>query len=875
MTHRTGQGARAYAWHLSLIGLIIGLLWTGIGFNLWHEYKAAELGASKDAANLARTYDEDITRMVGSVDQTLLFLRHAYQHDRAGFTDRTWAIGDAFLNDLHIQMALAGPGGDVVWSNLSSLTAAVSVADREHFLVQKEAQDDKLFIGRPVLGRVSGKLTIQFTRKLMTPDGSFDGIAVVSLDPSYLSRFYNSISIGQGAIILATTEGIILARSPERLSLIGTPVTAEMKGRLLQGASGGVHRVVSAIDQVERIFSFRLLARYPLVLSVGLATEDVFAAYYHNKRLYVVAGVLLSGAILVVGLIMLRQRKSVHDSRRALAATLENISQGIAMIRADGSMPVFNQRAIELLGLPPQMLAKNPTFQRILDWQIANQELGDADTSSAELKRILLESGGFHGNYTYERTRPNGTVLEVRTEALDDGAIVRTFTDITERKRNETALLAARTRAVHAERMQALGQLAGGIAHDFNNILQAVQGGASLIHKRAADADSVQRFARMILDATERGASITRRLLSFARRGELRAEPVEPAELLTGLRDVLTHTLGGAIAVDVVLQPDLPPLFADKGQLETVLVNLATNARDAMPDGGALTLTATVEVVTGDANHAADLRPGRYVRLSVADTGTGIDQSNLTRVLEPFFSTKPAGQGTGLGLSMAKGFAEQSGGGLTIDSRSATSGIDRDIGESGTLRGGVDSGPVRGIVGPGAPSGTTINLWLPVARWQQTPSTARFEPKANRDDPGKCILLVDDEAMVRATLAAALEDFGYTVLIAVDGAEALTMLVAPGTEVHVMVTDLSMPGIDGVELIRQAQRHCPGLPAVLLTGYAGHGAQLAIGGAVSGAFSLLRKPVTVAQLVDRIEALLAVALTDEAVPAAFGGRAAY
>jgi signal transduction histidine kinase/ActR/RegA family two-component response regulator len=835
LKNRNRRGVRAYAWHLSLIGLVVGLLWTGIGFSLWHEYKAADQEAEKDTANLARTFAEDITRTVESVDQTLLFLRQAYQHDRSGFTSGSWAIGHAFLEDLHAQMALVGPEGATVWSSLGSPTAGVNVADRMHFQVQKQAMDDNLFIGPPLIGRVSGKLTMQFTRKLFAPDGSFDGIAVVSLDSSYLSRFYQSISIGKGAIVLATTDGMVLARAPERQALIGSHLPPDLLARLLHGATNGAYRAVSPIDHIDRIFSSRRLTRYPLVLSVGLATEEVFAPFERNKRLYLVAGIVLSAASLLVGLVILRQGQSMQDSRHALAVTLENMSQGIMMIRAGSGVPVMNQRAIELLGLPHALVAGQPTFQQILAWQFNNQEFIEPENWNPGLVPFLRGQRGLNDDYIYERTRPNGMTLEIRTRGLPDGDFVRTYTDITERKQNEVALIAAQTRAAHAERIQALGQLAGGIAHDFNNILQAVQGGASLINKRAADTDRVQRFARLILDATERGTSITRRLLSFARRGELRAEPVDTVELLTGLRDVLSYTLGSAIVVDVVLPPGVPPLFADKGQLETVLVNLATNARDAMPDGGSLTLTATMDVVTDSMNHAAELRPGRYVRLSVADTGTGIDKPNLTRVLEPFFSTKPAGQGTGLGLSMAKGFAEQSGGGLLIE-----------------------SGVPHGINSTSVPHSTTVNVWLPAASWSQTPSAVRFEPDTLRDDLGKCVLLVDDEAMVRATLAAALEDFGYTVLVAADGTEALDRLVSSEGRVDVLVTDLSMPGIDGLEVIRQAQRHRPGLPAVLLTGYAGHGAQLAVGGSVSGAFSLLRKPVTVAQLADRIEALLAV-----------------
>ena len=818
-------------WHLSFIALIIGLLWAGIGFDLWHDYREAERGAAKDTANLALAFEEDITRTVEAVDQTLLFVREAYQHDRMGVLLGAWTKGRPFLDDFQVQMSLADRDGGMLWSNLGPVSHEINVADREHFRVQKASRDDTLFISRPVLGRVSGKWTIQFVRKLLAPDGSFDGIAVVSLDPSYLSRLYESASIGNGSVMLATTDGVVLVRAPNDVPMIGRDLSSETKARLLHGTTDGAYRAVSGIDNVERIFSARRLDRYPLVLAVGLASEDVFAAYERNRRLCFAVGMVLSLACIIVGIAMLRQRLSLLDSRQALSATLENMSQGITMIRADGSMPVLNQRAIDMLDLPRDLLAKRPGFQQMIDWQYANHEFGPPEAWDAELERLIRRTGGAGGDYTYERTRPDGTVLEVRTQGLPDGGIVRTFTDITERRRNEAALAAAQTRAAHAERMQALGQLAGGIAHDFNNILQAVQGGAALIEKRATDAGSVQRFARMILDATGRGNSITHRLLAFARRAELRAEAVEAGALLSGLRDVLSHTLGRGIEVDVELAAGLPPLLADKGQLETALVNLATNARDAMPHGGTLTFAAATETVEETANQAADLRPGRYVRLSVIDTGTGMDQPILARVLEPFFSTKPAGQGTGLGLSMAKGFVEQSGGALTID-----------------------SSPGRG---------TTVHLWLPTAIRPDAPARppAPLDRPAmvTRHDGGKHILLVDDEVMVRETLAASLGEAGYSVLPVADAAAALELLRSPVT-VDILVTDLSMPGIDGLALIRQAQCERAGLPAVLLTGYAGHGAQLAVGESVSGAFSLLRKPVTSAQLADRIEALLAVTL---------------
>nr|WP_294547508.1 PAS-domain containing protein [uncultured Rhodopila sp.] len=824
----TPNGIRAQSWRWLAIAASVVLLWAAIGLTLWHDRALAEQGAVKDTANLARTFEESITRTVEAVDQTLLFLRDEYQEHQASFLQQTWAENHSFLNDLHVQIAMADRGGKAIWTNLGPVDRTIDISDREHFQVQKASKDDSLFISRPLIGRQSNKWSIQFVRKLLAPDGSFDGIAVVSLDPNYLSRFYASIAIGNGTILLANTGGIILARAPASASLIGRQLPAGSESRLLKGPPSGSFRTISDIDQVERIVSFRRLDGYPLVVAVGLAASDVFAVYGRNERLYMAAGIVLSAGIIVAGLAMQRQRRLLIDSRQTLAVTLDNMSQGIAMIRADGSVPVVNRRAISLLGLPPELMTGRVMLRDVVEWQVANGEFGDEATLDPTLARLLREKGRHLHDYVYERTRPNGTVLEVRSQTLPDGGVVCTYTDITERKANEAALAEAQVRVAHAERMQALGQLAGGIAHDFNNILQAVQGAASLIDRRAAgDAETIKRFARMILEATGRGASITRRLLAFARRGELRAEPVEPKALLHDLGDVLSQTLGAAISVIVEIAGDLPAVLADKGQLETALVNLATNARDAMPNGGTLRFHGATEMVPAGAVHPADLRPGRYVRLTISDDGTGMERTMLARASEPFFTTKPIGQGTGLGLSMVKGFTEQSGGGMTID-----------------------SAPGRG---------TVVTMWLPaVDRADIAPPTRPLTPARIPADRPRRVVLVDDEAMVRDTLAAGLEDAGYAVIVRKSGSEALALLRS-AEAVDVLVSDLSMPGMDGLTVIKEAQRIRPGLPAVLLTGYAGHGAQLAVGRALERSFALVRKPVQARQLSDKIEALLAVA----------------
>jgi CheY-like chemotaxis protein/two-component sensor histidine kinase len=371
--------------------------------------------------------------------------------------------------------------------------------------------------------------------------------------------------------------------------------------------------------------------------------------------------------------------------------------------------------------------------------------------------------------------------------------------------------------------MEALGQLAGGIAHDFNNVLQAVAGGLSLILRRATEPEEVRKLANMAIGASDRGAAITGRLLSFARRGELQPSTIAPRPLLEGLREILVPTLGSGIAINLEVADDAPLLVADKAQLETVLINLAVNARDAMPAGGELTIRAVADTAHKGEGRSAGLRPGSYLRLEVRDDGAGMDLATLKRASEPFFTTKPSGQGTGLGLAMARGFAEQSGGAFSISS---------EIG-----------------------LGTTVTLWFPEADEAGTGLPAKAEP-APRALHGRA-LVVDDDPMVREILTRQLQAVGFQTIAASDGLDALSKIDA-GLVVEVLVTDYSMPGMKGTALIEEARRRQPRLPAVLLTGFA-DGAMRAKFEEENGESSittLLRKPVDEDELADRLAAVL-------------------
>ncbi len=383
-------------------------------------------------------------------------------------------------------------------------------------------------------------------------------------------------------------------------------------------------------------------------------------------------------------------------------------------------------------------------------------------------------------------------------------------------------------RLVHAQRMEALGQLAGGIAHDFNNVLHAVRGGLSLIQKRAADPDDVRKLARMAIDASDRGAAITGRLLSFARRGELQPTPIDSRRLLEGLREILVPTLGRGIEIELDLAEDAPPLLADKPQLETVLINLAVNARDAMASGGKLTIRATAETVGLNGPSPEGLHPGHYLRLKLADNGAGMDAATLKRASEPFFTTKPAGQGTGLGLSMARGFVEQSGGAFSIWS------------ELGT--------------------GTTVTIWLPVSKNAGGLATKMPEDIWALDGARRRALVVDDDSMVREVLTQQIQAMGFEATPATDGLDALSKLDG-GMEVDVLVTDYSMPGMNGEVLIEEARRRRPSLPALLLTGFADGAIRLKFEeGVRENEFTaLVRKPVDEDHLARQLAAVLSAA----------------
>jgi signal transduction histidine kinase/ActR/RegA family two-component response regulator len=338
-----------------------------------------------------------------------------------------------------------------------------------------------------------------------------------------------------------------------------------------------------------------------------------------------------------------------------------------------------------------------------------------------------------------------------------------------------------------AQKIDTIGQLTGGVAHDFNNLLMAMLGSLEILKKRLKDDSGSQRLLENALKGAERGAALTQRLLAFARRQELRPAIVDVAELVSGMQDLLARALGPEVRLQNDLPPDLPAVLIDANQLELALLNLAVNARDAMPDGGLLIFSAA-EANGSDKDAPTELKPGQYLRFSVVDTGRGMDEATLARAAEPFFTTKGVGKGTGLGLSMVQGLAAQSGGGLHLANE------------------------------PG--KGARIDLWLPRAAHHEIERAPQTKSHAADYITRPCtVLVVDDDILVATGTAAMLEDLGHTVVEANSAADALKLL-EDGQSVDLVITDHAMPGMSGTDLASLLKTRYPSLGVVIASGYA-------------------------------------------------------
>jgi hypothetical protein len=438
----------------------------------------------------------------------------------------------------------------------------------------------------------------------------------------------------------------------------------------------------------------------------------------------------------------------------------------------------------------------NPAWTRTLGWSEADllnrtsqwlEHPDDGGAMQAEVAKLAhgeaslkFESRFRHQDGSYRWLSWTGVA--------DRDRIYAVARDVTAEKAAADRLKATEEALRQSHKMEAVGQLTGGIAHDFNNLLTGIVGSLDLLQTRLDQGrtENVARYINAAMTSANRAAALTHRLLAFARRQPLIPKPVDANQLIVSLEDLLRRTIGEAIDLEIAAASELWCTLCDPNQLETALLNLAINARDAMPEGGRLTIKTSNARIAGIDAAGRALLPGDYIRIDVTDTGSGMSPEVAARAFDPFFTTKPIGQGTGLGLSMIYGFARQSNGHVSIDSK------------------------------PGA--GTSVRLYLPrhhgEAADERLPPSAQDEPRG----AGETVLLVEDEPVVRGVIVEMLQDQGYRVLEAVDGPSGLKLLREQ--RIDLLVTDVGLPGMNGRQLADQARESRPDLKILFITGYA-------------------------------------------------------
>jgi len=495
-------------------------------------------------------------------------------------------------------------------------------------------------------------------------------------------------------------------------------------------------------------------------------------------------------------------------------AQVESALDGILVVDSQDRKILQNQRMIEIMQIPKE-ISDDPSDTR-------QREYVSASIRNPEqfIEKVKYLNSHPEEVCNDELELLNGTILErssspVRDKAGNHYGRIWTFRDITKRRQLEEQLR-------QSQKMEAVGQLTGGIAHDFNNLLTVIQGCSEFIGEEAKGNPRLSKMAQMILDAAQRGADLTHRMLAFARRQALQPKPIDVNRMLANMESFMRRTLSADIDLEVIRSQDDCTALVDLTQLESALLNLCVNARDAMPGGGKLIVeTGIAELDAGYAEQNPDIAPGQYILIAVSDTGCGISPENLDRVFEPFFTTKEVGKGTGLGLSMVYGFIKQSQGHVKIYSE------------------------------PG--KGTSVKLYLPKANRESEPSNQEAIQIADLHG-SEIILLVEDNAPVREFAKTQLLYLGYRVLEAANGKDALAVL-REHPEIELLFTDVVMPGgLNGRELAHEARKLYPALKVLFCSGYA-ESAILHMG-LLDEDVQLLNKPYSRLEMARRIRGML-------------------
>jgi PAS domain S-box-containing protein len=637
--------------------------------------------------------------------------------------------------------------------------------------------------------------------------------------------------------ILETASGLIYAKDRQGRMLVANGPVLALIGKSWAEVEGRTDReFLDDPAQAEAV-----MANDERIMSRGIdeRVEEPVGAEDGQPRIWLsTKAPIRDGDGVVVGMVGMSQditaRKRAEAALQALNATLET---RVAERTAERDRAWKNAQDLICVVDPGGVFcAVNPAWTTLLGWEpeeLVGQHflfITHPEDEAATLATHDEAQRSIVSRYEFRCRHKDGSYRWIAWSATPDaGLIYANGRNVTAEREAAAALARAEELLRQSQKMEAVGQLTGGIAHDFNNLLAAISGSLDMLQRRVESGrtDGLQRYTTAAMTAAQRAASLTQRLLAFARRQPLDPRRVDGNRLIADMEDLLRRTLGPGIDLEIVLAGGLWPTLCDTNQLESAILNLAINARDAMPDGGRLTIE-TGNAVLDEAyarSQGGEVRTGHYVMVSITDTGIGMTPEIMARVFDPFFTTKAIGQGTGLGLSMLYGFVKQSEGHVRVHSE------------------------------PG--QGTTFRLYLP-RRWggldsaAESVATTAASPAAA--GTGQTVLVVDDEPTVRMLVTETLQDLGYAVLEAGDGSVALTILEGPA-RIDLLVSDVGLPGLNGRQLAEAARRLRPGLRVLFITGYAHHAA-IGHGSLLEPGMEIITKPFALDALAAKIREMI-------------------
>ncbi|HEY6000124.1 MAG TPA: ATP-binding protein [bacterium] len=788
---------------------------------------------------LARAFEEHVRRVLRDADGMLLALQHEFADDQGRVTPHLARLVERSKDDPSLnQVAVVDARGNLALSALP-LSKPINIARNETFRVHAEKPDVGFYIATPVRTQLAGTWSFFVSRRVELPDGTFAGVVTAGLDPGYFEKFYEGLALGPDrGVMLVGRDGIVRARRFKEQTEIGQDLRASPMLKRVLSEPTGHYEVVAIIDKVRRFSSYRAMPDYPLVVVVADVASSALGPWERRA-----AGARLAAAIFTIfvagfcGLLILGERRTrrqhaqlteelaerrraeaaLHESQHLFAAFLDNIPAAVYVQDLGGRVLYSNQAYRDLPGRG--QIGRNARELLLPAVQAAADGTAAQRARSVALDETVDDGAG--GTRIYE------TRMFVVERAGEEPLLGCVSVDSTGRRNAEVERLVFERRMQQAQKLESLGVLAGGIAHDFNNLLMVILGNADLALAKAPPESPLRPFLVNIETSSQRAADLTNQMLAYSGKGRFVVETLNLSRLVEEMGHLLATVISKRATVTYRLEPAVPPVDADATQIRQVVMNLITNASDALGgSAGTITVSTRVEAIAPDvpARGVLDHRlpPGEYATIEVTDSGCGMDEQTLMRIFDPFFTTKQAGRG--LGLASVIGIVRGHRGGIRVSS------------EPGT--------------------GTVFSVLLPVSAGTAERAAHEARPPATRPAglPRSRILVVDDEESVRRTAQAMLEESGFEVVTAEDGAAGVATFEAERGRLGAVLLDLTMPRMGGEEAFNEMHRIDPGVPVLLMSGFDEQESVARLEG--RGLAGFVRKPYRLQTLLERLREVL-------------------